>query len=55
MWDVLICYYGIDELMLDLVDNPELVHAAANRMTNAILSRHKQYEQFDLPTTGATV
>lgn len=48
MWDVLICFYGIDELMLDMIDNPELVHAAADRMTSAILNRHEQYEQFGL-------
>lgn len=48
MWDVLICFYGIDELMLDMIDNPQLVHAAADRMTAAILNRHEQYEQLGL-------
>jgi hypothetical protein len=45
---VLITFYGIDEMMIDLIDRPELVHAAMDRMTTAILRRHQQYEELGL-------
>jgi hypothetical protein len=48
VWDVLIEFYGIDEMMIDLIDRPELVHAAMDRMTTAILRRHEQYEELGL-------
>lgn len=43
-WDVLIQYWGIQELMLDMVDRPELVEQGIERMVRAHLSRLEQYE-----------
>ena len=44
MWDLLIQWYGTKELMIDLVDRPDLVHAAARRTTDMLLARMKQLE-----------
>jgi hypothetical protein len=47
-WDELIRWWGVSEAMLDLVDRPELVHAAMNRLTDAYLARLDQYEALNL-------
>ena len=44
MWDLLIQWYGTNELMLDMVDRPELVHAAARRLADAIIARARSLE-----------
>ena len=44
MWDLLITWYGTNELMLDLSENPDLVHAAARRCTDMIVHRMLQFE-----------
>ncbi len=43
-WDVLIQYWGIQELMVDMVDRPELVELGIARMVDVHLSRLEQYE-----------
>jgi hypothetical protein len=50
LWDMLIQWYGTNELMLDLVERPDLVHAAASRLTTAIVTRMKQIEALGLLT-----
>ncbi|HAU37454.1 MAG TPA: hypothetical protein DCX07_07010, partial [Phycisphaerales bacterium] len=47
-WDVLIEFYGIQELYEDMFDRPQLVHKAIDRMTQAVLHRHEQYEALGL-------
>jgi hypothetical protein len=51
-WDKLMKWYGIDKLMIDMIEQPELVHAAIGRMTDAMLSRLDQWESLGLVTTG---
>lgn len=43
-WDMLIQWYGIQELYTDMVDRPELVRAAITRMVDAMLHKYEQYE-----------
>lgn len=43
-WDRLIQWYGIEELYVDMVDRPGLVHAAIRRMVDAMLHKYEQYE-----------
>jgi hypothetical protein len=44
MWDLLVQWYGTNELMQDLAENPGLVHAAARRCTDMVLHRMNQWE-----------
>jgi len=43
-WDELIRWWGVEAAMTDLVDRPELVHQAMDRLVNAYLARLDQYE-----------
>ena len=47
-WDYLIRWWGIEQAMLDLIERPELVHAAVERMTDAWISELDQMEQMNL-------
>ncbi len=51
-WDVLIGWYGIEQLYLDMIDRPELVHAAISRMMDAVLARLDQMEAQNLLAVG---
>jgi hypothetical protein len=42
-WDQLVCWWGIEQAMLDLVLRPELVHAAIERLVDAHLERLRQW------------
>jgi len=43
-WDELIRWWDVEPAMMDLVDRPELVHQAMDRLVNAYLARLDQYE-----------
>jgi hypothetical protein len=43
-WDYLIRWWGIEEAMLDMVDRPDLVHAAVDRMVDAWMVEMDQFE-----------
>jgi hypothetical protein len=45
LWDLLVQWYGTNELMMDLTENPELVHAAVRRCTDMLLRRLRQWEE----------
>jgi len=47
-WDVLVRLYGIEQLYMDMIDKPELVHMAIGRMMDAMLSELDQLEQHGL-------
>ena len=47
-WDYLIRWWGVEEAMIDLVDRPELVHAAVERMVDAWMVELDQFEQMNL-------
>jgi hypothetical protein len=47
-WDELIRWWGVQEMMLDLVLRPELVHLVIDRLVNAYLARLEQWEKLNL-------
>ncbi len=51
-WDVLIQWYGITELYMDMMDRPDFVHKAISHMTDCLLARLDQYEQLGVLSAG---
>ncbi len=47
-WDYLIRWWGIEEAMIDMVDRPDLVHAAYERMVDAWMTELDQFEAQNL-------
>ena len=47
-WDYLIRWWGIERAMLDLIERPDLVHAAVDRMVDAWMVELDQFEQQNL-------
>ena len=47
-WDYLIRWWGLQEAMIDLVERPELVNAAVERMVDAWMVELDQFEQQNL-------
>ncbi len=47
-WDELIRWWGVEEAMTDLVDRPELVHAAISRLLDARLQELEQWQALNL-------
>lgn len=47
-WDYLIRWWGIEEAMIDMIDRPEMVHAAYERMVDAWMTELDQFEAQDL-------
>ena len=51
-WDYLIRWWGIEELYLDMLDRPALVHRGISRMMDALLARLDQLEAQGLLSVG---
>ena len=49
-WDELIRWWGVEDAMRDLVDRPEMVHAAMARLVDAYLCELDQWEALNLLT-----
>ncbi len=47
-WDYLVRWWGIQEAMMDLVERPDLVHAAVDRMVDAWMIELNQFESMNL-------
>ena len=47
-WDYLIRWWGIEQAMMDLIERPDLVHAAVERMVDAWMVELDQFEQQNL-------
>lgn len=47
-WDWLVRWWGVQEALTDLVENPQLAHLAMERLTQAVLARLDQYEALGL-------
>ena len=47
-WDYLIRWWGIEQAMIDLIERPDLVHAAVERMVDAWMVELDQFEQQNL-------
>jgi len=43
-WDYLIRWWGIEEAMIDMIDRPEMVHSAYERMVEAWMTELDQFE-----------
>ena len=53
-WDDLLSWMGIEEGMYDFVLNPEFMHKAIKRYTDAFIHRAKQYEALGLLSSNNT-
>ncbi|NQT87109.1 hypothetical protein HQ560_10110 [bacterium] len=47
-WDYLVRWWGVTEAMMDLVERPDLVHAAVERMVDAWMAELDQFVAMDL-------
>lgn len=47
-WDYLIRWWGIDQAMMDLIERPDLVHAAVDRLVDAWMVELDQFESMNL-------
>jgi len=47
-WDLLVTWWGVEKLMIDLIEKPELVHKAIARLVDASLYALNQYETLGL-------
>ncbi len=47
-WDYLIRWWGIEQAMMDLIEQPDLVHAAVDRMVDAWMEELDQFESMNL-------
>ena len=47
-WDRLIQWTGIEEMFIDMIDRPAIVHMSIDRMVRAMLGRLDQYERMNL-------
>ena len=47
-WDYLIRWWGIEEAMIDLIERPDMVHAAVERMVDAWMVELDQFEEQNL-------
>jgi len=52
-WDPLVRLMGVEEVLLGFAMNPEFMHKAIDRLTNAGLRLLDQYEALPLPLTNA--
>jgi len=51
-WDVLIQWWGVEELYRDMKDRPAFVHRAISRMMDALITRLDQLEKLGLLSVG---
>ncbi|MBT3294701.1 MAG: hypothetical protein HN919_01310 [Verrucomicrobia bacterium] len=47
-WDFLIRWYGIEEAMMDMIDRPDFVHAAVERMVDAWMTELDQFDALNV-------
>lgn len=53
-WDDLVRWWGVEEVLTDLILRPEMVHQAMDRIVKAELHRLEQYEKLNLLTLNNT-
>jgi hypothetical protein len=53
-WDYLIRWWGLEEAMIDLVERPEMVNAAVERMVDAWMVELDQFERLNLLALDCT-
>ena len=47
-WDFLIRWYGIEAAMMDMIDRPDFVHAAVERMVDGWMAELDQFEELNV-------
>lgn len=47
-WDLLICWWGVEQAMIDLIERPAMVNAAMTRLVDAYLHELDQWESLNL-------
>ena len=52
-WDFLIRWWGIEEAMLDMIDRPDFVNAAVERMVDAWMVEMDQFDELNLLSLDA--
>jgi len=52
-WDFLIRWWGIEEALMDMIDQPDLVHAAVERMVDAWMIELDQFDSMNLLSIDA--
>ena len=52
-WDELVSWWGVEALMVDLTQRPEMVNAAISRLMDARLCELDQWETLNLLSTNA--
>ena len=52
IWDVFSMWHGIEECMYDIIDRPEFIHKALDKMWSLFLCQLDQYEQLGLIDAG---
>lgn len=52
LWDVLTELMGVEEIYYQLIDNPELLHALMDRLTNVTLSGFEQINKLQLASVS---
>jgi len=48
LWDTLVCWHGVENVLVDLVDRPEFMHTVMSRLTNAYVGMVDQLEAHGL-------
>lgn len=48
LWDDVATLHGVENLMEDLIERPEYMHAAAEKLTEVFLDKVRQYEELNL-------
>jgi len=53
IWDDISWIKSIDQIMYDMIDEPELMHALASKLTDILIDKYRQYEELNLFDTDA--
>ena len=53
IWDDISWIKSIDQIMYDMMDEPELMHALASKLTDILIDKYRQYEELNLFDTDA--
>ena len=48
LWDDVAKLHGVENIMLDLIERPDYMHAVARRLTDVFLDKVRQYEELNL-------
>lgn len=52
-WDIIATFMGVDDLLINLVDEPELMHGLVEKLTDIFTNTMQQYENLNLLNADA--